>query len=69
MHYLSDLDNPFRDFRYAIRSLRKDRRFVTTAVFALALGIGAATVAFSAFYNLRLIHPERSFGKPESLTE
>jgi putative ABC transport system permease protein len=52
MHYLSDLDNPFRDFRYAIRSLRKDRRFVTTAVFALALGIGAATVAFSAFYNL-----------------
>src|SRR5215472_2156907 len=45
-------DNSTRDFRYAIRSLRKDRRFVATAVFALALGIGAATVAFSAFYNL-----------------
>jgi putative ABC transport system permease protein len=46
------MDNLVRDFRYAIRSLRKDRRFVGTAVFALALGIGAATVAFSAFYNL-----------------
>ena len=51
MRYLS-LDSSVRDFRYAIRSLRKDRRFVTTAVFALALGIGASTVAFSAFYNL-----------------
>jgi predicted permease len=46
------VENLFRDFRYALRSLRKDRRFVGTAVFALALGIGAATVAFSAFYNL-----------------
>ncbi len=46
------MDSLVRDFRYAIRSLRKDRRFVGTAVFALALGIGAATVAFSAFYNL-----------------
>src|SRR5271166_659187 len=52
MHYLSFLDNLVRDFQYAFRSLRKDRRFVGTAVFALALGIGAATVAFSAFYNL-----------------
>jgi len=52
MRYLSFLDNMVRDFQYAFRSLRKDRRFVGTAVFALALGIGAATVAFSAFYNL-----------------
>src|SRR5271155_6250983 len=52
MHYLSFLDSLFRDFQYAIRGLRKERRFVGTAVFALALGIGAATVAFSAFYNL-----------------
>jgi putative ABC transport system permease protein len=46
------MDGLVRDFRYAVRSLRRDRRFVGTAVFALALGIGAATVAFSAFYNL-----------------
>jgi putative ABC transport system permease protein len=46
------MESLFRDFRYALRNLRKDRRFVGTAVFALALGIGAATVAFSAFYNL-----------------
>jgi putative ABC transport system permease protein len=46
------MDDLVRDFRYAVRSLSKDRRFVGTAVFALALGIGAATVAFSAFYNL-----------------
>ena len=52
MHYLPFLDNLLRDFQYAFRSLRKDRRFVGTAVFALALGIGAATVAFSTFYNL-----------------
>jgi putative ABC transport system permease protein len=50
--WVTHLDSLFRDFRYAFRSLRKDRRFVGTAVFALALGIGAATVAFSAFYNL-----------------
>ena len=40
------------DFQYAIRNLRKDRRFAFVSIFALALGIGAATVAFSAFYNL-----------------
>ena len=32
----------FRDLRYAIRSLSKDRKFVFVAVFALALGIGAS---------------------------
>lgn len=42
----------FRDLRYAIRSLSKDRKLVFVAVFALALGIGAATVVFSVFYNL-----------------
>ncbi len=46
------LESLFRDFRYAFRSLRKDRRFVVEAVFALALGIGASTVVFSVFYNL-----------------
>jgi putative ABC transport system permease protein len=41
------LDNLFRDFLYAIRNLRKDRRFSTVTIFTLALGIGAATVIFS----------------------
>jgi len=46
------LDNLARDFRYALRTLRKDRRFALTAIFALALGIGASTVVFSVVYNV-----------------
>jgi len=46
------VENVVRDFRYAIRSLTKGRRFAFVAVFALALGIGASTVVFSVFYNL-----------------
>ena len=46
------LDNLFRDFRYALRSLHKDRRFALIAIFALALGIGASTVVFSVVYNV-----------------
>jgi predicted permease len=46
------LDNLLRDFRYAFRSLRKDRRFSFIAIFALALGIGASTVVFSIVYNV-----------------
>jgi putative ABC transport system permease protein len=52
MHYLSFLDSLIRDFRYALRNLRKDRRFTIVAVFALALGIGASTTVFSVFYGL-----------------
>jgi putative ABC transport system permease protein len=46
------LDNLFRDFRYALRNLRKDRRFALIAIFALALGIGASTVVFSVVYSV-----------------
>ncbi len=45
-------ENLFRDFRYAFRTLRKDRRFSLIAVFALALGIGASTIVFSVVYNV-----------------
>ena len=44
------LDGLTRDFRYAIRNIRKDRRFASVAIFALALGIGASTVVFSVVY-------------------
>ena len=46
------LDNLFRDFRYSIRNLRKDRRFASVAIFALALGIGASTIVFSVVYSV-----------------
>jgi putative ABC transport system permease protein len=46
------IEDIFRDFRYAFRSLAKDRRFALIAVFALALGIGATTVMFSVLYNV-----------------
>jgi len=50
--WVTHLDSLFRDFLYAIRNLRKDRKFAFVAVFALALGIGASTIVFSVFYNL-----------------
>ncbi|HWG58494.1 MAG TPA: ADOP family duplicated permease [Candidatus Acidoferrales bacterium] len=46
------LESLAQDFRYAIRTLSKDRRFALLAILALALGIGAATVIFSAFQGV-----------------
>lgn len=43
-----------RDFRFAVRTLTKDRRFSVVAILALALGIGASTIIFSLVYNLLL---------------
>jgi putative ABC transport system permease protein len=45
------LENCWRDLRYGVRTLFKDRRFAVLAIFALALGIGASTVVFSVVYD------------------
>ena len=37
----------WRDIRFAVRVLAKDRRFSTLAVLGLALGIGVSTAIFS----------------------
>jgi hypothetical protein len=51
------MDQPsslWQDLRYGLRAFRRDHRFFLLAVFALALGIGGATIGFSLFYNLLL---------------
>jgi putative ABC transport system permease protein len=46
------LGSVWQDLRYAVRCLHKDRRFTLLAVLALALGIGSATIIFSAIYGV-----------------
>jgi len=41
-----------QDFRYALRSLAKGRGVAIVAIATLALGIGAATVIFTVFYDV-----------------
>jgi hypothetical protein len=50
------LDTLIRDFRYAVRRLRKNLSFSASAVLTLALGIGATTAIFSVVYSV-LIKP------------
>ncbi|HEX8880941.1 MAG TPA: ABC transporter permease [Candidatus Acidoferrum sp.] len=57
-------DNLLGDFRYAFRSLRKDRGFSLTAIFALALGIGSCTIVFSVVYSALFdALPYKHFGR------
>jgi putative ABC transport system permease protein len=58
------VDNLLRDFRYAFRSLNKNRRFALVAILGLSLGIGASTVAFSVVYNV-FVHalPYKNFNR------
>jgi len=46
------IESFFMDVSYALRTLRKDRRFTFIAILALALGIGASTVVFSVVYSV-----------------
>ena len=46
------VENFLTDVLYALRTLRKDRRFTSIAILALALGIGASTVVFSVVHSV-----------------
>jgi putative ABC transport system permease protein len=48
------MDTVFRDLRFSLRSLRKDRAAVWLSLFALALGIGSTTAMFSVIDNVLL---------------
>lgn len=54
LHWETAAEGLYRDLGYTVRTLAKDRRFTPLAVLALALGIGSATVIFSAFYGVIL---------------
>jgi macrolide transport system ATP-binding/permease protein len=59
------LENLLQDLRFAIRQLRKNLGFTSTAVFMLALGI-CASVAIFAFVDAALIKP-LPYKNPERL--
>lgn len=58
----SFIDDLQRDFRYAIRMMRKNPVFITFAVLTLALGIGANTTVFTVI-NTLILNP---FPVPDS---
>src|SRR5262245_34111709 len=48
------VENFLRDIRFALRGLRKDRRFTLAAILALGLGIGSTTTIFSVIDSVLL---------------
>ena len=64
-HVLDWLDTLSRDFKYALRTLRRDLGFATFAILIVGLGIGASSTIFSVV-NTLLIRP-LSFHDPARL--
>src|SRR5271170_4669038 len=68
------LENLVRDIKFAIRQLLMNPGFAATAIFVLALGVGAS-VAIFAFVNAALLeplpyaHPDRLMSVNESSAE
>src|SRR5215510_6425258 len=60
------MESIWQDFRYAVRTLRKNPAFTLVAAFTIALGIGANTTIFSAL-NATLFSPF-SFPTTDRLT-
>jgi hypothetical protein len=55
-HWETQVGNFVRDIHFALRHLRKDRRFALVAILVLALGIGSSTAIFSVV-NAALLRP------------